>query len=231
MGVTGPRTPAVHRGVRVLDAVSTGTARTPAALIGLLGLPKSSVSDLLSTLEGVGFLARGADGSLHAGARWSELTDPDAVTHNLFRACAATDLDGHTVSLVRLLGNQAIVVDVHLGTLPLPLTPRPGQRLPAASCAGAVAILSAMSTEDAAQAVTSAAAHLGLDDEDVAQCLELRMPKRRRFYELTAPPLGRQVACAVAGRDYALVLHVPARWPESSMRRAARALHAAANDS
>lgn len=230
MGIAGPRTPAVHRGVRVLDAVSTGTARTPAALIGMLGLPKSSVSDLLGTLEDVGFLARGADGGLHAGARWSELTDPDAVAHNLFRACAKPDLDGHTISLVRLFGNQAIFVDVHLGRLPLPLTPRPGQRVGAGVSAGAAAILSSMSAGEAIVAVSAAAGHLGLTDDDVASCLTLRHSRRRKVYELSSPPMGRQLACSVAGTRYALTLHVPDRWPEPLARKAARALHAAAND-
>lgn len=229
MGIDGPRTPAVHRGVRVLDAVSAGTARTPAALIAMLGLPKSSVSDLLGTLEDVGFLARGADG-LHAGGRWSSLSDPDAVAHSLFRACATPDLDGHTISLVRLFGNQVVFVDVHLGRLPLPLTPRPGQRVGAAACAGAAAILSSMSADEALEAVSTAAAHLGLADDDVARCLQLRPSRKRKVYELTSPPLGRQLACSVAGTRYALVLHVPDRWPEPTTRKAARALHAAAND-
>ncbi|WP_197379952.1 helix-turn-helix domain-containing protein [Mycolicibacterium mengxianglii] len=229
MGIAGPRTPAVHRGVRVLGAVSAGTARTPAALMGMLGLPKSSVSDLLATLEDVGFIARGADG-LRVGARWSELSDPDAVAHNLFRACATPDLDGHTISLVRLLGNQVIFVDVHPGRLPLPLTPRPGQRVGATACAGAAAILSSMSGDEAVQAVSSAAGHLGLTDDDVARCLALRHSRRRKVYELSSPPMGRQLACSVAGTRYALILHVPDRWPEPTTRKAARALHAAAND-
>jgi DNA-binding IclR family transcriptional regulator len=230
MGIAGPRTPAVHRGVRVLDAVSAGTARTPAALIEMLGLPKSSVSDLLGTLEDVGFLARGADGGLHVGARWSELSDPDAVAHNLFRACATPDLDGHSISLVRLFGNQAIFVDVHPGRLPLPLTPRPGQRTGAVTSAGATAILSSMSADEASEAVSAAAAHLGLTDDDVARCLALRQSRRRKVYESSSPPMGRQLACSVAGTRYALTLHVPDRWPEAATRKAARALHAAAND-
>lgn len=228
MGIEGPRTPAVHRGVRVLDAVSAGTARTPATLIGMLGLPKSSVSDLLGTLEDVGFIARGPDGGLHTGSRWSELSDPDAVVHNLFRALATPDLDGHTISLVRLFGNQVVFVDVHLGSLPLPLTPRPGQRINALACAGAAAILSSMSADEAAEAVSAAAGHLGLTDDDIQDCLQLRQPRRRKVYELSSAPLGRQLACSVAGTRYALTLHVPDRWPEPTTRKAARALHAAA---
>lgn len=230
MGMTGPRTPAVHRGVRILDAIASGAATTPAALTGTLGLPKSSTADLLATMEDVGFVGRSAGGVLHTGARWSELSDPDAVVHNLFRACATPDLDGHTISLVRLFGNQVVFVDVHPGRLPLPLTPRPGQRAAAATCAGATAILSSLPPEAATNVVTGAAAHLGLTDDDVRQCLALRHGRRRKVYESQSPPLGRQLACWVEGTRYALTLHVPDRWPEPTTRKAAKALHAAAND-
>ena len=230
MGIDGARTPAVHRGARILEAVSSGSAATPAALSAMLGLPKSSIADLLSTLDDIGFVTRGADGGLHTGARWSDLSDPDAVVHNLFRACATPDLDGHTISLVQLFGNQIVFVDVHLGRLPLPLTPRPGQRAEAAACAGAAAILSSMRLDEAADAVSSAAAHLGLTDDDVRHCLSLRLPRRRAVYESLSPVTGRQLACSVVGTRYALTLHVPDRWPEPSTAKAARALRSAAND-
>ena len=149
---------------------------------------------------------------------------------NLFRACATPDLAGHTISLVRLLGNRAVFVDVHLGRLPLPLTPRPGQSADAAACAGAAAILSTMTLDEASEIISAAAAHLGLTEDDVQQCLQLRCTRRRKVYETVSPHTGRQLACSVAGTRYALTLHVPDRWPEPSTRKAARALHAAAND-
>jgi len=89
MGIDMPRSPAVHRGARILDAISSGVATTPAALSAALGMPKSSIADLLGALEDVGFVARGGDGSLHTGPRWSELSDPHALAHRIFRACAA----------------------------------------------------------------------------------------------------------------------------------------------
>jgi len=229
VGIAGPRTPAVHRGARVLDAVSTGTARTAVALTERLGVPKSSLSDLLGALEEVDFLTRGSDGALHVGTRWSEFSDPEALIPQVFRACVTADLDGHTVSLTQLFGDQVVFVDVRPGALPLPLTPRPGQRTGAATSAGAAAILSAMPADEAAIAVSAAAAHLGMTDDDVARCLALRHPRRRKFYE-SSTPMGRQLACPVTGTRYALVLHLPDRWPDASTRKAARALHAAAND-
>jgi DNA-binding IclR family transcriptional regulator len=229
VGLGGPRSPAVHRGARVLDAISSGAASTPAALSAVLGLPKSSIADLLGTLEDTGFVARGADGSLHAGARWSDLSDPDAVAHRVFRACATRDLDGHTISLVQLFGNQILFVDVRLGRHPLPLTPRPGQRANADACAGAMAILSSLSAADAANAVWTAASHLGLSDDEVQRALTLRRTRRRAVYESLSPHMGRQLACPVTGTQLALTLHVPERWPERTIRKAARALNAAAD--
>jgi IclR family transcriptional regulator, blcABC operon repressor len=230
VGLGGPRSPAVHRGARVLDAISSGAASTPAALGVVLGLPKSSIADLLGTLEDAGLVARGADGSLHAGARWADLSDPDAVAHRVFRACATTDLDGHTISLVQLFGNQIVFVDVRLGRHPLPLTPRPGQRAAADACAGAVAILSSLSAAEAADTLWAAASHLGLSDDEVQRTLDLRHTRRRAVYESFSPHVGRQLACPVAGTRFALTLHVPERWPEPTIRKAARALTAAADD-
>ena len=230
MGIGDARTPAVHRGARILDAVSTGAATTPAALIAMLGLPKSSIADLLGTLEDVGFVTRRADGTLHAGSRLSDLSDPKSVVQNVFRACATPDLDGHTISLDRLFGNQVVFVDVHLGRLPLSLTPRPGQRAEATESAGAAAILSALSAADATDAVSAAARHLGLTDDEVRRCLDVRHRRRRKVYESHSAHLGRQLACPIPGTRYALTLHVPQRWPEPAIAKAARALHAAAQD-
>jgi DNA-binding IclR family transcriptional regulator len=230
MGIDMPRSPAVHRGARILDAIASGIATTPAALSAALAMPKSSIADLLSALEDVGFVARGGDANLHTGPRWSELSDPHALAHRVFRACAAPDLDGHTISLVQLFGNQVIFVDVRPGRHPLPLTPRPGQRSPAASCAGAAAILSSVPVTDAADAVRAAATHLGLSGEEVHATLALRHPRRRSVYESHSAQVGRQLAWPVTGTRFALVLHVPDRWPESMTRKAARALNAAAID-
>lgn len=230
MGIGGPRSPAVHRGARVLDAISSGAASTPAALRGILGLPKSSIADLLGALEDAGFIGRGADGGLHAGARWSDLSDPDAVAQRLFRACATPDLDGYTVSLVQLFGNQVVFVDVRAGRHPLPLTPRPGQRANAADCAGAVAILSSLPSSEAEKAVWVAASHLGLSGDEVRRTLALRAARRRAVYESRSPLVGRQLACSVTGTRYALTLHVPEQWPEPVARKAARALNAASDD-
>jgi DNA-binding IclR family transcriptional regulator len=230
VGVGGPRSPAVHRGARVLDAVSSGAANTPATLSGLLGLPKSSIADLISTMDDAGLISRDADGGVHTGPRWSELSDPDAIAHRVFRACATTDLDGHTVSLARLFGNQVVFVDVRLGRHPLPLTPRPGQRAQATDCAAAAAILSSMSPAEALDAIGSAAAHLGLTPLDVEHALALRLARRRKVYESHSPRMGRQLSCPVSDTRYALTLHAPERWPEPKVRKAIGALRGAAND-
>lgn len=228
MGIDPPRSPAVHRGAKILDAVSTGTANTPAELSARVGLPKSSIADLLDTLQDVGFVVRGVSGHLRVGDRWPSLSDPSAVVHRVFRACTTTELDGHTVSIVQLFGDQVIFVDVHPGRQPLPLTPRPGQRASAADCAGAAAILASMPPAEATQMIQSAAAHLGLGDDEVRATLALRPTRRRRVYESRSAAIGRQFACAVKGTRLALTMHVPEQLDESSSRKAASALSAAA---
>lgn len=228
MGIDPPRSPAVHRGAKILDAVSTGTANTPAELSARVGLPKSSIADLLDTLQDVGFVVRGVSGHLRVGDRWPSLSDPSAVVHRVFRACTTTELDGHTVSIVQLFGDQVIFVDVHPGRQPLPLTPRPGQRASAADCAGAAAILASMPPAEATQMIQSAAAHLGLGDDEVRATLALRPTRRRRVYESRSAAIGRQFACAVKGTRLALTMHVPEHLDESSSRKAASALSAAA---
>lgn len=230
MGIEAPRSPAVQRGMKILDAISSGAASTPAELSAQIGLPKSSIADLLGTLADVGFVARDANGGLRVGARWRALTDPAGVVHRVFRACATAELEGHTISLVELFGNRAIFVDVHPGRQPLPLTPRPGQSAAAAACAGPAAILSSMPLTEATKMIEAAAAHLGLDDDDVQATLTLRHARRRRVYESHSAVLGRQFACAVKTTRLALTLHVPDHLGESAVRKATGALHAAAND-
>ncbi|BBY50491.1 hypothetical protein MARA_39590 [Mycolicibacterium arabiense] len=230
MGIDAPRSPAVHRGAKILDAVSSGTANTPAELSARIGLPKSSIADLLGTLQDVGLVARGASGDLRAGGRWPSLSDPAAVVHRVFRACATTELDGHTVSLIQLFGDRVIFVDVHPGRQPLPLTPRPGQRASAADCAGAAAILASMPLPEATWMIEAAADHLGLGDDEIRATLALRPARRRRVYESRSVTIGRQFACAVKGTRLALTMHVPDHLGESASRKATSALYAAAND-
>ncbi|MDV3128001.1 helix-turn-helix domain-containing protein [Mycobacterium sp. 21AC1] len=233
MGVARPRTPAVHRGAAILDAIATGAADTPAALSECLGLAKSSLTDLLGAMEIEHLTSRSPDGHLHIGGRWAALSDPDAAVDRLFRACARTpELDGHTTSVGQLLGNLVVCVDVHPGRHPLPLTPRAGQRMRAADTAGAIAILSSVPVTAATEMIRVWADHLGLTEEQVARTLALRLTRRRSVYASHSTQAGRQIACAVAGTRLALTLHLPNSWSDPALvRRAGRALNAAANDS
>ena len=233
MGLAGPRTPAVHRGARILDAIATGDANTPATLSGALGLAKSSIADLLGALEIGGLIGRSVDGRLRIGPRWATLSDPDQVLDRLLSACARTPgLDGHTVSIVHLFGNQIVFLDVRTGRYPLPLTPRPGQRTMAEDSAGAIAILSSVPLSAASELVRSATGHLGLSEEQVDQTLALRRRQRSAVYESASAHTGRQFACAVPATRSALTLHLPDRWSEPGFaRKAGRALTALATDS
>jgi DNA-binding IclR family transcriptional regulator len=149
----------------------------------------------------------------------------------LFLACGRTpDLDGHTISVVKLFGNQIICLDVRQGRRPLPLTPRPGQRTNATDTAGAIAILSSVPLSEATELVRVAADHLGINDEQVDDTLALRRKQRKGVYESHSAQTGRQLACAVAGTRLALTLHLPDRWSDSVLvRKAARALAVAAS--
>lgn len=232
MGLARPRTPAVHRGAGILDAIATGAADTPAALSETLGLAKSSLTDLLGALEIEHLAARSPDGRLHIGGRWAALSDPDAAVDRLFRACTRTpELDGHTTSVGQLFGNLVVCLDVHPGRHPLPLTPRAGQRMAAADTAGAIAILSSVPVSTAAEMIRVGADHLGLTDEQVAHTLALRLNRRRSVYASHSTHAGHQIACAVAGTRLALTLHLPDSWSDSALvRKTGRALNVAAND-
>lgn len=233
MGLAGPRTPAVHRGARILDAIATGDANTPPALSTALGLAKSSIADLVRALENDGLIGRGVDGRLCIGPRWAALSDPDDVVDGLLSACARTpELDGHTISIGHLFGNQIVCLDVRSGRYPLPLTPRPGQRTMADDSAGAIAILSSVPLSAAAELVRSGTDHLGLSEEQVDETLGLRRRQRRAVYESASARTGRQFACAVPGTRSALTLHLPDRWSEPGfVRKAGRALIAVATES
>ena len=214
----------------MLDAISSGAATTPAALSAVLGLPKSSIADLLGTLEDTGFVARGADGSLRmrepVGPTCPIPTQWRTAYFGLARQGISTGTRSRWSNCSATRSSSSTSAS---GRHPLPLTPRPGQRANADACAGAVAILSSLSAAEAANAVWTAASHLGLSDDEVQRALTLRRTRRRAVYESLSPHMGRQLACPVTGTQFALTLHVPERWPERTIRKAARALNAAAD--
>ena len=217
----------------MLDAISSGAASTPAALSGVLGLPRARSPICSAPWKMRGFVARGADGGLRMRSplgrpvrprRSGAPRVPSAARHRIST--------GTPISLVQLFGNQIVFVDVRLGRHPLPLTPRPGQRANAEACAGAVAILSSVPVSAAAELVRSATGHLGLSEEQVHQTLALRRRQRSAVYESASAHTGRQFACAVPATRSALTLHLPDRWSEPGFaRKAGRALTALATDS
>lgn len=231
MGLNEPRTPAVHRATRLMDAIWSGQADSPAALVGALQMAKSSVADLLDAMEEEGLVALTQDGHLLPGGRWATLADTEGVVDRLLRACARTpELDGHTIAVAHLYGAQAVYVDVRLGRYPLPLTPRPGQSFACAESAAAIAVLSSLAPSTAAQIVTDAAAHQGLSQREVDLVIALRRGQRSSC-ELNSVRTGWQVAAAVPFTRTALVMHLPERFSHPSfLRRAARALNSAARE-
>ncbi|MTD15236.1 helix-turn-helix domain-containing protein [Nakamurella sp. YIM 132087] len=227
-----PRTPAVHRAVTVLDAVWSDRARTPAALAGTLGLAKSSVADLLGTLESEGLLARAAEGRLQLGGRWAAFADPRGRVDRLLRSCSRFhDLDGHTLSVSGLVGTRSLCLDVRPGQLPLPLTPRPGQYTAAAGSAAAVSLLSALPEAEAARVVADFAAFEGTGASDREAILALRQERRRGTALQLKVGRSFQVACADAEGRLALTAHLPDRLDDpAELRRISRAVLAVVAD-
>jgi IclR family transcriptional regulator, blcABC operon repressor len=235
MGITPkPRTPSVHRAVTVLDAVAHNVATTPAALAITLSMAKSSIGDLVEALEIENLLRRDSNGKLRLGMRLTTMTggtpeDPMHTERSLRILGQIADLDEHTVSFVRVVGTQALCVDVRMGQHPLPLTPRPGQTRPIAHSAGALAVLRAASVEAARELIELHASHQGATHENVTEALATVFatePDRAGIVQLTdahgilqlGTPMGPE-------RNLAAVVHLPDRLADSAMpRRAAVAL-------
>jgi DNA-binding IclR family transcriptional regulator len=177
MGIEQPRrTPAVHRAVDVLDAVGHSVATTPAALAATLNMAKSSIGDLIEALEIENLLRRAINGDLRLGGRLAATTagppqDPTLVERALRILGQIPDFDGHTVSFVRVVGLQALCVDVRMGQRPLALTPRPGQSRPITESAGAAAVLRSVPESVARELVDKYAAHQAATPQNIHDAL------------------------------------------------------------
>jgi DNA-binding IclR family transcriptional regulator len=174
MGIeTTSRTPAVHRALAILDAVALRQATTPAALVGRLGLPKSSVADLTTALEAERLLGKNSHGQFRLGFRTAGISGDDALIARVIRKLAQTPLlDGHTVSVVKVVGLLGLCVEVRIGQHPLPLTPRPGLSTPILDSGGGIAVLQALSAADARQIASAYAGHQGFGGDQVDKMQE-----------------------------------------------------------
>ncbi|MFD4529744.1 hypothetical protein ACFWP7_38765 [Streptomyces sp. NPDC058470] len=224
MGIEQPRrTPAVHRAVDVLDAVSHNVATTPAALAAELTMAKSSIGDLVEALEVENLLRRAINGNLRLGVRLAATTagtsqDPTLVERALRVLGQIAFFDSHTVSFVRVVGLHALCVDVRMGQHPLALTPRPGQSRPVTDSAGAAAVLRSVPERAARELVGQYADHQGITPQSIQDALtviaavdhnDARVARLTDSYGIVQ--LGIRVGADNSDDHIAAVLHLPDR--------------------
>jgi DNA-binding IclR family transcriptional regulator len=145
--------PAVHRAVRVLNELAAhDEPLSVSELSRRLDLPKSSLADIVGALVGEGMAVRDLDAGVRLGDRIRRiargLVGGTTLLEVFPRACAeARALEGRTIVLAVLLDLDAAYLAVRPGSRPLPLTLRPGVRLPAWSTGTGRALLSALPHE------------------------------------------------------------------------------------
>lgn len=145
--------PSVLKGARLLDVVAA--SRNPFSLAELsqkLGLPKSSVLSLCTSLTQAGLLTRFDDGSYHLGTHLVDLAHAylsrTDLTQEFGRAWDSLHMmPGESAVLAVLDGADVVYVACRNGSLPFALTYRIGMRLPAHCTASGKALLSTMSEE------------------------------------------------------------------------------------
>jgi len=179
--------PAVERAVTLLDALArAGRPQSLADLARDLGLPKSSLHGLLTTLVALGLARRDADGQFALGVKPLQWADAFVGQSDLLRA-----FDGHarafpalaaeTVMLAILEGTDVTYLSCRQGTRPLAVNFRVGGRFPAACTSSGKAMLSSCADDQVRTLYTGRA-----------------LPKLTRHAVGSVPALVRQLAEARA---------------------------------
>lgn len=145
--------PAVLKAAQVLDTLAA--SREPMSLAQLtkaLGLPKSTVLGLCTTLTATGLATRHDNGSYHLGTRLVDLAHAYLSNIDLTKEFSSTwdalaMLPGEGVVLAVLDGTDVVYVACRNGNLPLGVTYRIGMRLPAHCTATGKALLSTLPDE------------------------------------------------------------------------------------
>ena len=144
--------PAVSRALILLERLAG--AREPMGLARLaqdLGLPKSSVHGLCSTLVSFGYLRRQSDGTFLIGPRVMSLAQAFVSGTDVAQEFNALWADGEpeeTVVLSVLSGGDALYIGVRNSARPLGLAFNVGMRLPAYLSGSGKAMLSLLAPED-----------------------------------------------------------------------------------
>lgn len=161
---------AVTRAVGVMTTLAARGALTGAALSKLLGLQKSSIADVCSSLMAEGMVLRRRDGTYILGPRLEEFGASLGGNSRLFelfdRSLAQeTRLEGMTVTLDALQGAETVCMAARLGRVPLPSTPRPGMRTQDLAGAAGSAILGTAPQDALRDMLDRFASHQSLSPE------------------------------------------------------------------
>lgn len=131
MGVNDTRrAPAVHRTVAILECLARQGAASLTELVQQIGLPKSSASDIVTTMITDDLVRRRGDTFVLGdtlGVLTSGLVGDARLLDRLAKDWPRQPrLGEHTVSAQTLIGSRTLCVDVRLGRYLLQRTPRPG---------------------------------------------------------------------------------------------------------
>jgi len=153
--------PALERAIFVLDALAASPAPLSlAALTARVGLAKSTVLGICSTLVHAGLLARRADGAYQLGVRLVDLAHAylakaDVTSEFVASFESLPPMPEETVVLAVLDGRDVVYVACRNGSHGLSLNYRIGMRLPATCTASGKALLATMSDADVRESVGS----------------------------------------------------------------------------
>jgi len=145
--------PAVERAVTLMDALArAGRPQSLAELARDLGLPKSSLHGLLTTLVALGLARRDSDGQFALGVKPLQWADAFVGQSDLLRAFderarTLPALAAETVMLATLDGTDVTYLSCRQGTRPLAVNFRVGGRFPAACTSSGKAMLSSLADE------------------------------------------------------------------------------------
>lgn len=141
----------------IVDFVALNGRTTASEISDFLGLAKSSISDLVTTMIETGMLDRVRD-HLIVGPFFTHLSNgfigTRAPLEGLQRLWERQPvLHEHTLSVQSLIGHRSLCVDVHVGVHLLPMNPRAGSRAPIWTSAGGEPFLRSLPAADVLHAL------------------------------------------------------------------------------
>jgi DNA-binding IclR family transcriptional regulator len=215
----GSKAPAIIRASEVLRALALGKPLTLAQLSERAHLSKSSMSDICSTLVNESFIVRAGDQTYRLGRRIAAIAErltpvPHIVDAFVGASSQMPSLESHTVSINTLHGNEVLTLNVRMGSLPLPLTPRPGIRTPTMDCAAGSAIVSGIPAAVLRAELDKYQAHQGISPASRTRLESLHASLREHGTSTWRSPTGiQQLAHYVVTPHVesltAITLHLP----------------------